>query len=454
MRSGILGAFATLFLGAGWAQAQTPAPIPSGVGPVGAAPLIAPEAFSGAGGGPILYGNAEYMLWKVRDGNLPPTATAIPIGLIAVDVTNLVTNNPANPGVPFGTQLTGFAPVSIQSSATFGSGLRTDTGSQNGVRAGLGFWLDSDQFFGLEASGFYLEKGTSAFSAASAQTPGQLIFDTGFTRTLFLNTAGTLSTLSTFNVLVTRQTTSSLTGVASTQLYGGEVNARSTFLRIGGTDLGLLAGFRYLRFEDELSLTNNVRLNQPVGIPATSTDATASLSRDLTFTSRDNTHVRNNFYGAQVGGDIDSKFGPFFAYARGKVALGTMHQVADIDSRTTIVNNDAARQSPPSMATNGGLLGGPNDNGRHTRDAFSVIPEVEVRLGYQVTDWLRGYVGYNGLFLGNTQRAGDSSSISTLNTNVTIANSNNSVNVAQPTFRFNDHDVYIQGVTFGLEAKY
>ena len=417
----------------------------------GCAPLIAPEGF--IGGGPIWYGGADYLLYKVENGRIPTTASVVPVGLIAVDITNLVTNNPPTPGTPFGTGTTGFAPVSIQSAGRFATGLKTDSGSQNGGRVTAGYWLDPDQSFGLEASGFYLEQGSTTFAALTGQAPGQFLLDTGFTKTLFLNTAGALSPLSTFNVFVARQTTASLSGSTANQLYGTELNARTTYVRIGGTDIGFLAGVRYLRFEDELSLSNNVRFNLPPGIPQTTADLTASLSRDLSFNSTDHIRVQNHFYGGQIGADIDSKFGSFYVYARGKVAIGDMHQAIDINSQTTIVNNDLPR-SPPSTATGGGLLTGPNDNGRHTRNSFAVIPEVEAKLGYQFTDWLRGYVGYNGILLGDAQRAGGSSGVSTLNTNITVANSATNVNVAQPTFRFENTSVYIQGVTFGFEAKY
>ena len=355
----------------------------------------------------------------------------------------------------------GYAPVSITSNSTFGAGQRTDTGYNNGGRFNLGFWADPEMSFGLEAGFSFLAQASDRFASVSAQSPGQFILDTGFTQTLFLVTPAappatgvTTSPLSTTQVFVTRQASSSLTGSAANQFFGGELNARGVFQRIGGTDVGGLAGFRALAFKDELSLVNNVTLTQPPGIRPTGSDNSASISNNLTFSSNDHTRIWNYFYGGQAGLDIDSKLGSFFVYARGKVAVGVNHQVADIASNTQIINNDPLRLSPLSSSTAGGLLAGPNDNGRHSREVFSVIPEVDVRLGYQFTDWLRGYVGYSGIFMSNIARAGNTNSINTQNTNVTVANSVVNVNVSQPTFRFQNQDVNIQGITFGLEAKY
>ena len=219
-------------------------------------------------------------------------------------------------------------------------------------------------------------------------------------------------------------------------------------------DFGCLGGFRYLNFQDNLNLTNVVRLTQPPGLPPTNTDATASLSRDLSFSSTDQTKLWNNFYGAQVGLDLDAKFGSFFIYARGKIAIGNDHQTAEVNSNTTITNNDPGR-SPPSSTSPGGLLAGPLDNGRHSRDVVAYVPEATVNFGYQITDWLRGFVGYNGLYLQGFARAGESNTTNTLNTNVNVAaTAPINVNVAQPTFSFNNRDIYVQGISFGLEAKY
>ena len=119
-----------------------------------------------------------------------------------------------------------------------------------------------------------------------------------------------------------------------------------------------------------------------------------------------------------------------------------------------IVNNDPLRMSPPSSSTAGGLLAGPNDNGRHTREVVSIIPEVDVKVGYQFTDWLRGYVGYSGIYLNNVARAGDNNAVNTQNTTVTVASTPINVNVSQPTFRFRNQDVTVQGITFGFQASY
>lgn len=475
MNSRIFGLLAALLVGAGGATAQTYSPTPLPTSPASNAPPptlnspypALPTLNSGPSGpgvmpaigpvesGPVFYGSADYLLWHIRKGDLPTAMTTVPVGLISVDISDLFSANPSgSPSFP-GASAVGFAPVSIVNQATFGAGTRSNIGSQNGGRFTLGFWLDEDMSYGMEAQFLFLERGSDDFAAVSSQQGNQFLVNTGFTRDLFvIGAGGTTTLLRTFDIFAVREATSSLVGNTSATLYGAEINARSTGIRVGGIDFAGLAGFRYLSFNDTLTVVNNLRLFRPIGLAPTSGDTSASLSQDLTFLTRDRTRVYNNFYGGQIGLDIDAKFGSFFINARLKAAFGNMHQVAQVDSRTTAINNDPQRPSPPSYGINGGLLASPADNGRHTRDVFAFLPEGNFKFGYQFADCLRGYIGYDVLSIGHTARAGNTTVINTLNTTVTVAGGTTNINLSQPSFRFNDQDTWIQGLTFGLEVKY
>jgi hypothetical protein len=418
-------------------------------------PAIPASSVQADAGGPIIYGGAEYILWQIRKGSIPVTATTVPVGLIAVDITDQFsfspTGAPSFPGAP----VTGYVPISILNEATFGGGRYTNIGGQNGGRFTLGFWADQDMSWGVEGIFSFLERGSDKFAAVSSQQGNQFILDTPFQQNLFVIGAGGAQTLlRTTDVFVVREATSSLVGNAAASVYNAEVNARCCGFRIGGCDFGGLVGFRYLNLNEELSLLNNVRLFQPIGIPETSTDATGSLSRDLTFRTSDRTRVYNHFIGAQVGIDSDLRFGSCSLNTRLKAAVGTVHQVADIQSTTSLINNDPGR-SPNPYVTQGGLLASPGQNGRRNRDRFGFVPEVNVKLGYQFTDWLRGHIGYDGLVLVNAARPGGSVVIDQISTTVRVAQVPDvNVNINQPNFKFRDQDVWIQGISFGLEAKY
>src|SRR5205823_3149259 len=156
----------------------------------------------------------------------------------------------------------------------------------------------------------------------------------------------------------------------------------------------------------------------------------------------------NHYYGGQVGVDLDAMFGGFFVNVRSKIGVGDMHQTVNVAGVTTVINNDPTTTSTlPSTTSPGGLLSGPLDQGKHSRNRIAFNSETTVKLGYQFTNWLRGYVGYDILYLSNTARPSDQTATTTLTTTTTIAGSSNNVSIAQPTFRFRDSDFWAQGVT-------
>src|SRR5262245_10118188 len=208
MNSRVLGLVASLFVGAGWAAAQGPAPTTLPSPPAAPVPANMPPLPQGAGaprGGPaapggalsypavptlgepvsgcnapaaepavandgvIFYTAADYLLWQVKKGVLPTTATAVPVGLITFDISHLVTFSPACAPSSAGTPITAFAPASITNQSTFGAGPSTKTGAQNGGRFTFGGWVDQDMSFGVEAQGLFLERGNDTFAAVSAQ---------------------------------------------------------------------------------------------------------------------------------------------------------------------------------------------------------------------------------------------------------------------------------------------
>ena len=56
---------------------------------------------------------------------------------------------------------------------------------------------------------------------------------------------------------------------------------------------------------------------------------------------------------------------------------------------------------------NGGLLAAGPNLGRFSDDRFSVVPEVQLNLGYWLTPNLKAFVGYNALYWSNVVRPGD-----------------------------------------------
>ena len=103
--------------------------------------------------------------------------------------------------------------------------------------------------------------------------------------------------------------------------------------------------------------------------------------------------TRNDFYGGQLGLVNEFHRDRWTLDLRSTVALGGTHQELRIDGSQV--------RTIPGMAPQtfvGGLLALPSNIGVHSRDVFSVVPEVGLTVGYQLTDHLKTFVGYNFLY--------------------------------------------------------
>ena len=102
------------------------------------------------------------------------------------------------------------------------------------------------------------------------------------------------------------------------------------------------------------------------------------------------------------------------------------------------------------VASPHGLLAQPSNSGSFQRNRFAVAPDLGANIGYQVTDHLRAFVGYDFLYLSEVVRAGDQVDLR--------VNPNQLRGVAGgpalPAFNFHGSDYWAQGVSFGLEFKY
>ena len=68
--------------------------------------------------------------------------------------------------------------------------------------------------------------------------------------------------------------------------------------------------------------------------------------------------------------------------------------------------------------------------------------------------WLRTYVGYDYLYLQHVIRPSTITGSSSVNTQVTVNGSTQSINVTQPVVHFRDQDTWVQGINVGVELRY
>jgi hypothetical protein len=370
---------------------------------------------------------AEYLLWWTRAANGPPLLTTSP-------------PNGAN-GVP------GALPGStiLLSAGDVGDTFR------DGVRFGLTYWLDDCASYGFDGRIFYTWDRTDRFEANSNKFPN------GLFRPFFIANPVVAGgpPVGEFREVVTApgETTGRFSAENRSRFWGAEANYRDNVLCRCGCEwmlrADLLAGFRYLNLEESLTLIEDVtRLTVNPMFP--------DEGPGTRVVNRESFATQNDFYGGQLGTAVEFRRNRLSLDFRGSVALGSTHQRLDIDGAQV-------RTLSPSgqvLVLPGGLLALPGANiGNFTRNVFSVVPEAGLNVGYQVTDHLKAFVGYNFLYWSNVIRPGDQID-RVLDVNRIPRFVNLPAGTIPPVFPprpaplFRDTDFWAQGVNLGLEYRW
>src|SRR5262249_39724063 len=128
------------------------------------------------------------------------------------------------------------------------------------------------------------------------------------------------------------------------------------------------------------------------------------------------------------------------------------HQLVNIDGQTMFFQPAGNLVSTQS----GGLLALPTNMGGHTRTVFSVVPELGLNLGYQLTDHIRIFAGYTVLYWTHVARPGQQID-RTINSNQlpTIAGPGSlGGGPPRPMLSIRDTAFWAQGVNLGAELTW
>jgi hypothetical protein len=396
-------------------------------GPYGGQPWQ--DAFpSGHGGSaygsrvaPRLYVEADYTLWFVPRQPVPgPLLTSGP---------------PAGNGV-----LGAVGTVVRAGDRNLGYGVFS------GFNIHVGGFHSQDRRWGWEIGGFMTELKTNETTVSSDAT-GQPLIARPFT-----NAQTGLPT--TLLVSFPTYASGSATVLATARAYGAEASGLLNLFRTNPDtcsptgcvwDANLLAGFRYLSVEEELSVnsTTNVLAGNTVPFDG------KSYNGPVTIGVTDSFRTANRFYGGQLGLKSSVLCGRWLLASTVKCAIGNMHQEVTVDGFSSLAN-------PTTLSgVSGGLYANSTNIGRYSNDEFVYIPEVNANLGYAWTSWLSTHVGYNFLYINRVARPGDQFT-TTVNPAVVPTSFSYGLGapVATPNPVLSQSEYWLQGVSFGLTVRY
>jgi hypothetical protein len=349
---------------------------------------------------------ADYLLWWTSGSHLPALITSAPPN----------TTNFGELGRP-------------DTRVVYGNNTINNNGL-SGFQIRAGFWFDDCHTCGLDVSFFDLPT-TGTNYLASSNGANVALF-----RPFFNAATGAQGSE---DVAFLRDGITGSVGVRSSSSYlGGDANLRCQLCCVNNCcdtfRLDLLTGYRVLNLQESLEIDENLKTTSPAG---------SILVQDR-FTAN------NLFNGFQIGLDGEWMRNGWILGLRSLVALGVTTQTVNISGETVLTPAGGTTTTLP-----GGLLAQSTNIGRYTRDPFTVVPSVGLRLGRQITDNLRLTVGYDFLYWSNVAHAANQIDpvlnpyyIPTTGTPI------GSPIPARPAFMFHSSDYVVHGLTFAAQLRF
>jgi len=365
-------------------------------------------------GTPWMWGRAEYLLWWTDGMGVPPLVTTSLDGTLQ-DQAGVLGES--------GTSIL-FGDSGLNSSA------------RSGGRFTLGMWFDPRSCRGLEVSYLALAEETGTFGASDA--------DFAILARPFFNVQPTDETdailpgRSDARLIVFDQIVEGSVDVdAKTGFQELEVLLRQAVYQGGACRLDFLVGYQFSYLNDELLIEESTE-SLDVDNVAVPVGTTIELF-DLFDTS-------NKFHGAEFGLVFRERVCRWSLDAVMKIALGNTHSRAEIDGGTVTIVPD---QEPNE--TLGGLLALPSNIGTYQRNRFTMIPELNLTLGYDITCGLRAAVGYTFIYWSDVARPGD---LIDLDVNPSQFGGGDLEGNARPQFSWVTTDFWAQGLNLSLEYQF
>ncbi|WP_419195201.1 BBP7 family outer membrane beta-barrel protein [Novipirellula herctigrandis] len=363
----------------------------------------------------------EYLMWWQDGMELPPLITTSTDPNVAQ----------ANAGV-----------LGQPTTQTLFGGDDVLTDSFEGGRLRFGFWLDKCHTWGVGAEYFQIGSKSESYFRNSNGNPT-------LARPFFNVNPATGSPREDSELVAFPDVVSGAVGAEATSEL---VGAGFHFRRLRNCDEGCnrwlfdscdqnycsrtesMIGYRFLQLTETVNITENLTGIQP----------------QANFDISDNFRTRNQFNGVDLGWVYRQTRNNWTIDGLIRLGIGVTHQQVDINGSTTISGDPT---NPGSTTYSGGLLTQASNIGSYTRDEFSVIPEFNVNLGYQLNDHWRAMMGYTFIYWSNVVRPGEHISRD-VNPSQLAPPEDPLTGPNRPEFDFDSVDYWVQGWSAGLEYRW
>jgi hypothetical protein len=190
--------------------------------------------------------------------------------------------------------------------------------------------------------------------------------------------------------------TGTITIESRLSLWGVDVNTFFNCIDTGHFNVSLLLGYRHVDLYESLEshiLDGGAMFFGGAKVPAGFIEDVLDVFR-----------TRNSFDGGQIGLRGVVTVDRFSVFSDIKLAMGNTYHTLTIDGKSTLVEPVMNR---PQQTLRGGILAPLSNNGITSKNEFSVVPEANVSLSYQIGPHIRLFGGCSILYWSSVARPGD-----------------------------------------------
>ena len=291
--------------------------------------------------------------------------------------------------------------------------------ARSGARIAVDYWLTCDHSVTVEGQYFGLGDNTANFQADNHGYPV-------LARPFFNAQTGAAQVHS---IAYPGVQTGTVSVAATTDFQGAEALLRPTWYRGCDAHLDFLVGYRYLRLSDDL------------GIDEVDTFTNTQVPVGSTLALLDRFSTLNEFQGAELGFTSDWRCDRWNLGVLLKVGLGNTNSRVSISG-----SNTATEPGQTPVTSSGGFLAQAANSGQYEHNQFTMVPELGINLGFDLTPRLRLVGGYSLIYWSAVARTGDQ-----IDLNLTFPAA---TGIRSPEFRFAMTDYWAQGLNLGLDLRF
>jgi hypothetical protein len=239
---------------------------------------------------------------------------------------------------------------------------------------------------------------------------------------------------------------------ATTNLWGVELNFFCPICCSDCLSVDFILGYRHADLKEDLAITNTIRVLDPSLAIAFAGDP-AGFGVGHGTVVIDDFRTRSIFEGAQIGVRTLLNVSCWDFMMDAKFAVGNTSQTLDIQGSSNLLTPSAPIRGGVPLPD--GILAVASNRGRHVSDDISIIPEVNVSMGVNLSRCLRVSIGYNILYWSSVTRPGDqlSDRVDTRQA-PTDFNFVRGFRGADPVAPFRQTDLFLHGISVGLTIGY